>query len=499
LNRAYTERERGAEAFRQNKARLDSIISSARDAIISYDSRNQIVLFNPAAEKIFNVSSDAALGENISRFSLHSWQAAAGDVVEFRAIRSGGEQFPAEASISSVEVAGEKLFTIILRDVTERHNVEAGLLDLQRREHARLMELEAFMEAAPALVWIAHDPECRLVTGNRAGEELCRTPAGCNFSKAAPNEALRHVEFFKNGQPLLKGDLPMQVAGRTGTQVLGQELELRFLDGTQRWIYGNAVPLRKTDGTVRGVVATFIDISELKRAERELRVLAERLQAVREEERTRLAREIHDVLAQELTLLKLDMAWLKRRVVAALDESTRKPLLEKLAGMSQLTGDAMLSVQRIATELRPVVLDAVGLCAAIEWQAKDFATRSNIECSATIPAKDVLLDRQYSTAVFRILQESLTNVIRHANATKVFIDFQRSADEVTLKVRDNGRGIRAGEVTDPKSLGILGMRERATLMGGKCQISAHPEGGTLVEVSFPSREENSILEAECES
>jgi PAS domain S-box-containing protein len=497
LNRAYADRERGAEAFRQSKARLDSIIFSARDAIISFDARNRIVLFNPAAEKIFKVSANVAMGEDISRFILQNSHAASGDVVEVPAVREGGELFPAEVTLSSVDAAGERLFTIILRDITERHKAEVGLLELQRREHARLMELEALMEAAPALVWIAHDPECRLITRNYASQQLLRLPPGDKFSKTpADNQSPRNYQFFKNGQHLFEKDLPMQVAGRTGKQVLCQELEVRFSDGTRRWIYGNSVPLCKEDGVVRGAVATFIDITELKRAEQELRALAERLQAVREEERTRIAREIHDVLAQELTLLKLDIAWLKRRVVETLDESKRKQLLEKLAGMSQLTGDAMLSVQRIATELRPVVLDALGLCAAIEWQAKEFSGRSNIECSANIPEDDILLDRQHSTAVFRILQESLTNVVRHANATKVTIVFQRQSRQVILTIQDNGRGIQPDEVENPTSLGLMGMRERATLMGGKCRISAPPDGGTLVEVSFPSLHETFLADTE---
>jgi signal transduction histidine kinase len=156
----------------------------------------------------------------------------------------------------------------------------------------------------------------------------------------------------------------------------------------------------------------------------------------------------------------------------------------------------MLSVQRIATELRPVVLDALGLCAAIEWQAREFAGRSNIECSASIPEDDIQLDRQHSTAVFRILQESLTNVVRHANATKVIIVFQRQSRELILTIQDNGRGIQPGEVENPQSLGLMGMRERATLMGGKCRISAPADGGTLVEVSFPSLHESSLIETE---
>src|SRR5579862_6295 len=192
-----------------------------------------------------------------------------------------------------------------------------GLLEGERREHARRMELEALMESAPVVVWIAHDAECRRISGNRAAQEMLRVPAEANMSKTGPEEQhLRHFQICKDGVALPDDALPLQVAGREGKPVLGRELELRFSDNTIRWIYGNAVPLHRTDGSVRGVVAAFVDITALKEAERELnlsrqklRGLAARLQAVREEERTGLAREIHDVLAQELTRLKIDITW----------------------------------------------------------------------------------------------------------------------------------------------------------------------------------------------
>jgi signal transduction histidine kinase len=153
--------------------------------------------------------------------------------------------------------------------------------------------------------------------------------------------------------------------------------------------------------------------------------------------------------------------------------------------MSIATDTAITSVQRIATELRPVVLDSLGLCAAIEWQAKDFETRTGIRCSATVPEVSSTLSRDHSTALFRILQESLTNVARHSKATLVEIELHCEDGWILLEVRDNGCGVRANELTDPKSLGLLGMRERAALLGGQCQIRNSPLGGTAVEARLP--------------
>jgi signal transduction histidine kinase len=153
-----------------------------------------------------------------------------------------------------------------------------------------------------------------------------------------------------------------------------------------------------------------------------------------------------------------------------------------------VTDTAIESVQKIATELRPVVLDTLGLCAAIEWQANEFEGRTGIKCELNLPHEELDLDRDYSTALFRILQESLTNVVRHAQATRVEIDLQREANHLALTVRDNGRGIGPTELNDPHSLGLLGMRERAMLLGGECQITGNPTFGTEVEARFPARQ-----------
>ena len=153
--------------------------------------------------------------------------------------------------------------------------------------------------------------------------------------------------------------------------------------------------------------------------------------------------------------------------------------------MMDLTDKASQSVQRIATELRPLVLDSLGLCAAAEWAAADFQKRTEIRCKAIVPGQGLELDRDRSTALFRILQESLTNVARHARSTKVEIQLRREAGEVILTVHDNGRGVRLSELKDARSMGLLGMRERASLLGGQCVIGPQAGGGTMVEVRLP--------------
>ena len=222
------------------------------------------------------------------------------------------------------------------------------------------------------------------------------------------------------------------------------------------------------------------------RASREqLRALAARIQAAREEERAHAAREIHDVLAQELTCLKMEAAWLSRRLAEPASLWKQSALQEKIGAIMNLTDEASQSVRRIAADLRPAVLDSLGLCAAVEWVAADFQKRTEIRCQARVPEQGLAMDRDRSTALFRILQESLTNVARHAGATKVDIRLWRQGDEVILTVHDNGHGVPSSDLEDPQSIGLLGMRERASMLAGRCAIQARAEGGTTVEVRLP--------------
>ncbi|PWU09222.1 MAG: hypothetical protein C5B50_27860 [Verrucomicrobia bacterium] len=394
LHRAERERRKAAEALWRSNARLDGIISSAMDAVISVDEQQRVVIFNPAAEEMFGVAATNAIGQHLGNFIPERFRSGygcpitqfartgtrtreMGELGAITGLRASGEEFPVEASVSQLQIGSEKLFTVILRDVSERLRAETSVLESQRRAHSRQVELE------------------KLIT------------------------ALKQAE------------------------------------------------------------------RELSRSRENLRGLAARLQAVREEERTRVAREIHDVLAQELTRMKLDIAWVERRLAEPSRALNERAVLEKLSAMSATTDAAIWSVQRIATELRPVVLDTLGLCAAIEWQAKDFESRTDIPCTARVPSEDIHLNGECSTALFRILQESLTNVARHAGATRVEIELRPESDTLVLTTSDNGSGISPQRSKDPHSLGLIGMQERAAALGGECHITSGPGLGTVVEARIP--------------
>jgi two-component system sensor kinase len=245
-------------------------------------------------------------------------------------------------------------------------------------------------------------------------------------------------------------------------------------------------------GEAKLFTAILRDISERKaaeealcRSEEQLRALAARLQQAREEEAVRIARELHDQLGRCLTAIKMDVAGIERGLTGGAAEGNFQALSERTKRMSQTLDETVYTVRRISAELRPGVLDDLGLAAAIEWQARDFEARSGVSCVIRVLEEDLRLSRDQSTALFRIFQESLTNVARHAQATKVWVNLSEEEDAVVLEVEDNGVGISPGLIAERRSLGLLGMRERVAVFGGAIELSGVPGQGTAVAVRMP--------------
>jgi len=222
----------------------------------------------------------------------------------------------------------------------------------------------------------------------------------------------------------------------------------------------------------------------LARSEQQLRALADRLQAVREEERTELAREIHDVLGQELTGLKMDAAWMSRRL-ATRHEHELVAAGVRLGSMRDRIDETIATVRRLATGLRPGVLDDLGLATAIEWQAHEFGSRAGLPIEIEIDDVDLHIDKVRATAVFRIFQELLTNVARHAGATQVQGRLALEDRNILLEVQDDGRGITESEVFGSRSLGLVGIRERVLAFGGEFRVVGSPGQGTRATVRIP--------------
>jgi signal transduction histidine kinase len=232
---------------------------------------------------------------------------------------------------------------------------------------------------------------------------------------------------------------------------------------------------------------------ELEERNEQLRALTARNETIREHERMTIAREIHDVLAQDLTRLKIDLIWVAKRAAKPIDDQTRVAMAARIGDAVAQTDTAITTVQRIATELRPIILDSLGLPAAVEWQVEDFARRTGLTSRTRAPQGESRLGRECATAVFRILQESLTNIARYARATEIDVQFVEDPDDATLTVADNGCGITAAQIADARSIGLLGMRERAQAFGGTVEFTGVPGAGTTVRVRIPLERKAAIV------
>ncbi|HYT48567.1 MAG TPA: PAS domain-containing sensor histidine kinase [Burkholderiales bacterium] len=349
------------ERTEASQARIEAIVDSAMDAIITVDAAQNIVLFNRAAEQVFRCRRDQAIGAPLDRFLPQRWRQAhrghieqfgktgvtsrrMGDVTTLWALRSDGEEFPIEASISQAGEPGQRYYTVILRDITVRKQYEDAL----------------------------------------------------------------------------------------------------------------------------------------KRQQQELRELSARVLEAREEEKTRIARELHDELGQLLTALKMDLTWLRERLPDS-------ELAKKADEMGEMLDRTVASTRRISADLRPLMLDDLGLADAASWLVDDFGKRSGVRCEFQLAGNGALenASKAVATAVYRALQESLTNIARHSGAKHAWVMLAADDGEIQFEVEDDGRGIAPEDLAKVRSLGLKGMRERVTYLGGWFEVARAPRGGTRVRARMP--------------
>ncbi|MBI3850586.1 MAG: response regulator [Verrucomicrobia bacterium] len=355
----------------------------------------------------------------------------------------------------------------------------------------KLKEIEQWFSAAIKAIGDA------VITTDKAGRVTFVNPVAealIGWSQhQAVGSSLSDVFHVIDGPVRAAGENPVTRVVRKGmTAGFPRETVLLAKDGREAPIETNVSPIKNDQGHIIGSVLIFRDIAERKQAERELnrsreqfRSLVAHLQSVREEERTRIAREVHDELGQLITGLKMDLAWLEKKLPQERKVTPGSHLLEKTQSMSALLNQMVQSVRKISAELRPGVLDNLGLVAALEWQAREFETHTGIPCKITTDLEEADFDADLSTAVFRIFQESLTNVARHAKATSVAVSFKECSGQLLLEVTDDGCGISDSALRKSSSFGVLGMRERAAILGGEFWINGKAGAGTVVTVKLP--------------
>ncbi len=304
------------------------------------------------------------------------------------------------------------------------------------------------------------------------------------FNASTPEELLGRTpaQFFAHDLEMAKG----RWRGFFDAGYLHTETDERRLDGSPLRIEGDYMVIHDERGRIAGHFGIQRDVTDRHHASEELRVsreqlraLASRLQKVREEERTEVAREIHDELGQALTGLKLDVAWMKKRL------PRDHEMMEQCVSVIQRIDQTLNAVRRIATALRPSVRDQLGLAAALEWQGQEFRSRTGIDVAIDVATDGSAIPDHLGSSAFRILQESLTNVARHANASRVTIRLEQTESLLTLEVTDNGIGAPPMCLEGTKSLGVVGMRERALACGGQFSITGSADRGTTVLLRVP--------------
>jgi len=608
-----TARRKVETALRESQARLAAMVDSAMDAIVSVDGEQRIVLFNAAAERMFGCNAAEVLGQPVDRFiplharALHaehlrrfaSGDGAARSMEVPRAlsgVRADGVEFPLEASISNVEIAGHKVLTAILRDISERRRAEdalkrseerlrqavavagLGLFDHDhRRDEVHLspqlrdtLDIEAGDSSSLERIIQCIHPEDRA----RIAAAIARAadPAG-DGTFASEHRILRRdgvlrwvsararttfdgegsqrrpvrtigavvditdrveaqaevdrlqqryraiVDLSPNAIVLTEGgrialvnqaclelfgaEQPSQVLGRdwtdfvrsdrsasqavdfsSGERTVRRHARIVRLDGVER-----EVEISAADVPDHGEYAVQFVVSDVTTRNRNARLLAQsreelrRLSAnliqVREEERRRIARELHDELGQRLSAIKMHIVTLMAAPVAEADTGHR---LAETVGM---VNELVTSVRRIAADLRPAMLDDLGLHAAIDWLAAESSTRSGLHVTVRCDADCDRVDDAAKTAVYRFVQEALTNVQRHAQAGQVDIDLRCDKRKLVACVADDGVGIAHAATRKPGSYGLIGMRERARQLGGTLTIDRRAEGGSRIEMHIP--------------
>jgi len=490
-----TMQRRAADLALQNVvAKVDSVVDSAMDAIVTVDEHQRIVLFNAAAEKVFGWPREAMLGQPLERLiPARLRQAHAGHIAHFAAtgvtsrrmgdktvllgLRSNEQEFPLEASISQHTENGRKFFTVILRDVTESSRVE----ELLARNESRL---RGILDSAMDAIITVDDSE-HIVLFNAAAEAVF----GCPRSEAlgAP------LAWFIPERFRATHSAHIRRFGEAGVESRRMNAQ-RVVTGLRR--NGEEFPIEasisrtsehdRTYFTVilRDITERMLAESALRRSKEELREFAATASSVREQEKSRVARELHDELAQSLTALKMDVTWLKERVPAE-----QQALVGKLESMQEMLDGTVKATRRISSDLRPLMLDDLGLLPAAEWLVNNFIQRHGIHCRFTVDPPDLDLQDPHATAIFRIMQESLTNVAHHAHASNVDITLDGSAGEITLRVRDNGCGFAPADPRKPNSFGLVGLRERVYLLDGEISVDTAPGKGATIEVRIPLPQE----------
>jgi len=477
-----TGRKQAEEEFKKIEKRYRDLVERAGIAIIIDDKEGNFEYFNEHFAGLFGYSTDEMKKLSI-RALVHPDDIDR--VIKYHRGRINGKQVPSTYECKGINKDGTVIYLRVdavpykkegkivgsqsyLWDITERKQAEEAL-----RERQNL--LQTILDNINSGV-VIKDTQCRYllvnhkmeyVTGKKTEDIIGKTPYEIYPPEIAEKITADDMQVIESGKPLTV------------------EEKLRLDDDS---IYlTTKVPLFDVDGKSSGLCGLFTDITERKQAEEELKKSREKLrnlsaylQKVRERERKAIAREIHDELGQALTAMKIDLALLGENI-----PEKQKKLISQIESISELIDVTLERVKQISRDLRPDMLDDLGLIPAIEWQVSEYKSRTRIACELSLPPEEPDLDKDLSLSIFRVFQESMTNVARHAKATKVKISLKKLEGVLELVVKDNGAGITEKDVASSTSLGLIGMQERVNFWGGALEITGARGKGTTIKVTVP--------------
>ena len=493
--RDITERKRAEEELRRSEAFITSVVENLPNMIFVKDAKDlKFVRFNKAGEALLGHFREVLIGK--SDYDLFPKEEADFFTSKDRQVLEAGSlldipEEPIETKHQGLRILhtrkipiydekGEPQYLLgISEDITNRKRAEEARKESEERYRSIFENaVEGIFQTTRDGKYVEVNPALARMYGYDSPEDLIA--AITNIASQLYVDPGRRDEFVRLMQEQ--------------EEVTGFEALVYRKDGSFIWISENVRTRRDPAGVLVGYEGTVEHITERKLAEArlrttldEVRTLSGRLTKVQEEERTRIARELHDELGVGLTCLKIDLSRLHTMVSEGAGAGARKKAGDKIRSMVEQIDTTIASVQRLVTELRPAILDDLGLVAAVEWQCQDFQKRTGIPCICVTSADDIAMEPERATALFRICQEALTNTARHAQATAVTIKLESRSNSLQLVVADNGVGIPDAKLSNRQSLGLIGMKERVALFGGEITIQGHPGKGTTVTACLPRR------------